>query len=239
MAEVRKSVHDACLREFKRLIQDCTSQAVCGRSYVRVARLKTWLRGRNEPHHHMTQIACLLHTAYRNDPIGWSVESDRCASEESCCLLVFSILLLLNKSNLIHVFQRNNIMDYHLPKPLRELEFALQGAGVDNPRELAVAFNEKQWSFCPVNFDLHLSREYRQEEIILPICRKEVINVKGGTAQLYQIDVREDFIGPRLRKAAARSRYNYAVGDQPPDWVSIINSAHTTLYHSLQAVHLH
>jgi hypothetical protein len=43
--------------------------------------------------------------------------------------------------------------------------------------------------------------------MVIPICRKEKINNKGGTAPLWQIEVPEEFVGPRLRDVIPSARF--------------------------------
>lgn len=208
--------YDDPLHDLKSKVSACTREAVCRRSYVLVAELTQWLRSSVHPGKSTTQCGRLLLAVY-GDQIP-PPSTDKLSEEDSCCLLVFCILLLIGRGNLIHVFQRFNILDKHLPIPLQQLQTRLQGPRIPDPMQLAAEFNEKQWLFCPAKFDLHLGQEYNEHRI-LPICQKAKINEKGGTARLWQIEVKEEFVGDALKQAVDFSRYNRSTSNTEPDWV--------------------
>jgi hypothetical protein len=81
--------------------------------------------------------------------------------------------------------------------------------GLSDPEaeKLAIKFNEVQWQFCPAKFELEMGRDFEKDRVI-PICKKEIINTKGGTATLWQLEVLEEFVGDKLRETARNSRYN-------------------------------
>ncbi|KAL9633797.1 MAG: hypothetical protein Q9204_003254 [Flavoplaca sp. TL-2023a] len=211
----RLSEFEKSLRDLQSKVGACTREAVCQRSYVLVAELTQWLRSRVHPDKSTTQYGRLLLAAYGVQIPPPSTE--KLSEEDSCCLLVFCILLSIGRGNLIHVFQRFNILDKHLPIPLQQLQTRLQGPRIPDPMRLAAEFDEKQWPFCPAKFDLHLGQEYT-EHSILPICQKVKINEKGGTAQLWQIEVKEEFVGHKLKQAVDFSRYNCSTVSTEPDW---------------------
>ncbi|KAL8998393.1 MAG: hypothetical protein Q9169_002521 [Polycauliona sp. 2 TL-2023] len=207
--------NDVPLRDLKNKIAECTEEAVCRRSYILVAELTQWLRSRVHPGKSTTQYGRLLLAVYGDDIPPPSTL--KLAEGDSCCLLVFCILLLIGRGNLIHVFQRFNILDKHLPIPLQQLQTRLHGPRIPDPLQLAAEFDEKQWPFCPAKFDLHMGQEYNEHRI-LPICHKAKINEKGGTAQLWQIEVKEEFVSHALRQAVEFSRYNFSTSNTEPDW---------------------
>ncbi|KAL8846936.1 MAG: hypothetical protein Q9221_008004 [Calogaya cf. arnoldii] len=209
------SEYEKSLRDLQSKVDACTREAVCQRSYVLVAELTKWLRSRVHPDKSTTQYGRLLLAAYGAQIPPPSTE--KLSEEDSCCLLVFCILFSIGRGNLIHVFQRFNILDRNLPVPLQQLQTRLQGPRIPDPMQLAAEFNEKQWPFCPAKFDLHLGQEYT-EHSILPICQKVKINEKGGTARLWQIEVKEEFVGHKLKQAVDFSRYNCSTSSTEPDW---------------------
>ncbi|KAI9776787.1 MAG: hypothetical protein M1816_005081 [Peltula sp. TS41687] len=218
MADQRSLDLDASMRDFQSKLRECTMQAACGRPYVLVAKLTEWLRpivsGSGSD---TTRASRLLVAAYRNRhqpglPI--SVEQ---FSGDDCCLLVFCILLTLDWGELVDIFQRCDVVDRLLPIPLRELRAKLETAGLPDAEKLATRFDEMQWRFCPARFDLHMGRDHVKNRII-PICRKEEINSKGGTAQLWQIDVQEEFVGCKLKKVVSSSRFNANNPNKEPDY---------------------
>ncbi|KAL8820291.1 MAG: hypothetical protein Q9223_001457 [Gallowayella weberi] len=216
MAGDGRSDHDSSMREFKAKVDACTMKAVCDRSYVLVAELAQWLRSNVHPDKPTTQVGRLVTAAYRETDI-LPLSTDNLMAKDSCCLIIFSILLLLGKGKLIHKFQRHNVLDKHLPIPLQQLQVKLQTAHIPDAERLAADFDEKQWRFCPAKFGLDYGQEYN-EHTILPICKKEKINEKGGTAQMWQIEVKEEFVGQKLKKAVSFSRYNCSPSATEPDW---------------------
>ncbi|KAL8772818.1 MAG: hypothetical protein Q9209_002163 [Squamulea sp. 1 TL-2023] len=215
MAGKQLSDHEISLRELKAKIGACTMEAVCGRSYVLVAELTQWLRSRIHSDKSTTQVGRLLMTAYPDQILPSSTE--QLWEKDNCSLLVFCILLLIGKGHLIDDFRRHDILDKHLPIPHQQLRTKLQDFRIPDAIRLAADFDEKQWPFCPAKFDLHSGQEYNEHKI-LPICKKVKINEKGGTAQLWQIEVKEEFVGHRLKEAVAFSRYNCSLSETEPDW---------------------
>ena len=185
-------------------------QATCGRSYVLVAKLTKWLRSKVG---YTIRASRLLQAAYRDRAKpGLPITAEQLIpGEHYCCLIVFSILLKIGAGQLVHTFQRAEIVDGALPIDLRSLKIKLAAVDSNIAEELISKFDEMQWRFCAVKFDLDISRDYVKNRII-PICRKERINSKGGTAQLWQIEVQEEFVGHKLREVALSSRY-----DDPKD----------------------
>jgi hypothetical protein len=51
------------------------------------------------------------------------------------------------------------------------------------------------------------AREYPPNRV-LPFCRNSPINYKGGTAQVFQVEVLKEFVSPKLQKAVEQSRYD-------------------------------
>lgn len=187
------------LHEFKEELRNCTVEALCGRHYIRVAKLIKWLESDAQPG--VSRVEILLEYAYRNrnSPAPPLRADDICKGEDRCAL-VFSILLELEHGELIELFEYRGLCDKKLPISLSDLK-DLKNHGFTYAEE----FNRKQWAFCPADFDYH-SRNYHSDRII-PICKKEEINDKGGTAQLWQIAVQEDFVKPRLKERVPNSRF--------------------------------
>jgi hypothetical protein len=83
-------------------------------------------------------------------------------------------------------------------------------------RNKAFQFFDLQHRFKPARFDWQMKGVWDSNTVI-PICQKLPIK-KGGTAQIYQIDVPEEFVGEKLRSVCAGSRFN-AASEESPDWV--------------------
>ncbi|KAL8962851.1 MAG: hypothetical protein Q9193_000811 [Seirophora villosa] len=219
MAGTGLSDPDNDLRELKVKVESLTMEAVCQRSYVLVAELLQWLRSEVHPGNSTTQAGRLLVAAYGGNSILPS-STIRLLDKDNCCLLIFSILVLLGKGELVDRFQRvdtTGILDKHLPIDHQQLREKFRAAQIPDADQLAAEFDKKQWMFCPAKFELHSGQEHREPKI-LPICKKEEINKKGGIARVYQIEVKEEFVGDTLRRAVAFSRYNCGPSEEEPDW---------------------
>ena len=208
----RASSHDIVMDEFSAMLKTCEMTAICGRSYLRVEKLKKWLDKNTE---------ALLWAAYRQaDHIALPINARQVRRAES--LLVFSILLELGRGNLIDTFHRAHLVD-RLPTDLATLEARLSRTKMAeaDAKIVADAFDKKQWRYCPPKFRLEHREDYLPNEIV-PISKKEAINTKGGTATVWQVAVLEEFIEKDLRDAVPTSafidptdglgkRYNFAL----------------------------
>ena len=211
--------HDTAILEFKAKLRESTTTAVCGREFVFVQKLTEWLR--SEAGNGGYQSSRLLAAAYPDkDQTFWPITREELSDGSECCLLIFSILIELGCGTLIDEFSRREKFDRDLPIDLVWLKDNLEEMRPQNGDADALAdqFNTIQWKFCPAKFDLNMSRTFIQNRIV-PICRKEAINEKGGTAQLFQIEIPEEFVGRRLREVVKSSRYDHQEGNGP---VSIV-----------------
>jgi hypothetical protein len=207
---------ESVIKKFRAIAQGYTRTAVCGRKYVLVDSLAQWLKSAVQPDSTTTQASRLLEAVYRFHP----EPGDPITPEKlEGCLVVFSILLSLGKGDLIHHFRRYQIDDRHLPIPLATLQVRISKMRLcaDHAHGLASKFNETQWRFCPVKFDLDMDRECVQDDII-PICRKSRINKKGGTSEVWVVDVYDEFVTEELRNKLSASRYQPP--EEPSRWVS-------------------
>ena len=215
MAQASIPDHEGILAEFDRKLEEYTATAICGKSYVRVQKLQTWLQnpgpksGASRP----SNATHLLHAAYRhhNKP-NLPIQPDDLTVRDECCLLIFSILLTIGCGDMINIFNHEDKFDSHLPLQWSPVQ-SLFGR---NREGQAAQFFKEQWRFCPARFDLHRTKNYLNNRVI-PICRKHLIK-EGGTAQLWHIDVYEEFVTPKLREVAKGSRFNLAVDHEPSDW---------------------
>lgn len=207
--------------DYKAARAKCTKKsAACGRDYILVKKLTLWLESKASPGvDGATQTSRLLEFAYRKlspDKPGHPITLESLSIGHNRCLLVFCILLELGQGDLIHLFQRRNGIDRRLPIPLLSLREIAKDIGVINPDELADGFNNLQWRFCPAIIEKDMGRDFKENEI-LPFCHKEKINDKGGTAQLWQIEVPEEFVGPELAEAISEGgKYNNPNDDIGP-----------------------
>ncbi|KAF2434232.1 kinase-like protein [Tothia fuscella] len=200
---------------FKTKVKNCMVKAVCQREYVRVNRLKSWMRSAVSPGSKEIWAARLHHAAYFGkvfsgfEPI--TIEK-LCDEGDDCCLVVFIILLCIDKGYLIDRVEHEEMVDRGMPFKLKLLETSIESITSTLPDEeargLTSKFDNHQWRFSPVIFDFELSRDYHQNRI-LPICLWEPIN-KGGTAEVWQILVQEEFVTKRLgSEVSSEARFEH------------------------------
>ena len=211
--------HEAILEEFRGKLDEYTRTAVCGRQFVLVEKLQDWLRSpvKDVNHVGVSQAERLLRVAYSNGQFS-PVTRDVFRSGAGCCLLVFSILQIIGSGSAINVFCRGRKVDHSLPLPRDTLQEVFRAAGIHD-QELPNKFFDQQHRFTPARFDLYGGHDW-SEDTVIPIYQRNPIK-KGGTAEIYQIDVPEEFVGLNLRDVCAGSRFN-AGSDESPDWVSCL-----------------
>lgn len=204
---------EAILAEFTGKLDEYTRKAACGRDFVLVDKLHDWLRSPvgGEGIH----ADRLLHRVAYSDwhQPGAPITKDKFKPGDDCCLLVFCILQKIGRGNLLHVFSRKGKVDRLLPISRPDLEAI---ANDENDTDLSSAFFELQHRFRPARFDLH-SRADWNEDTVVPICRRKPIK-PGGTAELWQIDIPEEFVGHTLREISSGSRFNEGGSEKNPDW---------------------
>ena len=200
--------------EFISKLDEYTRKAACGRHFILVDRLQDWLR--SPIGGEATYASRLLYrVAYSNrHKPGPPITSDKFSPGDDCCLLVFAILQKLGRGHLIDVFSRKKRVDKLLPIPRDDLD-AIENDG--HHPGLASEFFELQHSFRPAGFNLRDRNEWDEDKVV-PIYRKVPIK-RGGTAELWQIEVPEEYVGHALRDMASGSRFNEG-SEQDPDWVS-------------------
>ena len=201
MAARRVSSHDDIMRDFAVTVQKCERKAACGRHFICVEKLKSWM---------YPQVEGLLDAAYRrqNYP-GLPIHPRTVRRRDNDSLLVLSILLELDRGDLIDSFYELGLVA-KLPVDLATLKARLRGDNKMSDSEaesLAERFDEKQWRYCAEKFYLDARRNYVSSNQIIPISRKEAINTKGGTATVWQIEVLEEFVEESLRSVVSTSRF--------------------------------
>ena len=206
--------HEVVIQSFRRQAQHCTRKAVCGRDFVLVERLQKWLRD-ERPNRNGCQAECLLEAAYQHfttpeflpvQPSAWEPGNER------CCLLVLSILLIIDCGHLLNLFIRKGKRDHQLPLLQKTVRSIL------DPGPSAERFIAMQRRFCPAKFDRRSSLEHDFDRII-PISSQFRL-AEVGSASVTQISIPEDFIHRTLREEAAISRFNADLkGAEEPEWV--------------------
>jgi len=199
--------HSAAYLDFKSELKDCTFTAVDGRSFVLVDRLTLWMK--SESRSGNSHLSRLLAAAYPNlDQADYPITQEELSQPSDFKhLLIFCILVEIGSEELLmKFFKKREKSDANLPIDLRWLVSSLKEMGVEHHEQAAAKFDKTQWKYCPAILELNMRGSYLSNHI-MPFSRKERINSKGGTASLWQIEIPEAFVGPKLREAVPWSRY--------------------------------
>ena len=203
MAGSVPATHATIIDQFHFQLKQCEILAACGRKFFLIEQLKSWLT-------HGARLPSLLEEVYSSrDRPAWPIQPSEITDINNSFLLTFSILLKIGRGNFIHEFHRRDFGDWKLPIILPELEDLLrqlERERIGNAKAIIDQFDEHQWSFCPPKFEFRRERRLLSRQI-LPILNKKQINQKGGTADIWLIEVPEQFVGATLREAAANARY--------------------------------
>ncbi|EXJ79744.1 serine/threonine protein kinase [Capronia epimyces CBS 606.96] len=196
------------------LLNEWYHDAACGRQFVNYFKLLDWMTktDTNEKGKNVARLLRELHQLKAQKPLFFD-SSVKIATEEDFALRVFGILLELDRGDFIHAFSRANIVDKHLavaPQCYVHLAQELNNEGLSalEAKDLIEDFDHKRWSFIPVTISYNMSRSLHDGQWVLPFLKKERINGKGGTADVYQVLVQEYFIDPVLRDAIKKSRFH-------------------------------
>ncbi|PMD45721.1 hypothetical protein L207DRAFT_630123 [Hyaloscypha variabilis F] len=185
---------------FHQWLERNTCLSVSGRRFILTKRLKLWLNSTFDTPEPETALESLFNTTIANEVAVASI----IPPWNSDTVLIFCILLQLDRAHLLQEFVENRISDKSLPVDEQTLRALERKTG--NTREsLADEFFEIQWQYCAVTFDLDRVYEW-PEELIIPICSQNLI-AEGRTAKLYEITIPEDFIGLGLAGAVPNFRY--------------------------------
>lgn len=209
---------EAINQEFQHKLKVCTKQAACGRPFVLVGRLQDWLRSPVEPGVGVTHAERLLDVAYHSRMMRLPISSTQFQPGDDCCLLVFCILQGIGCGAAISHFSQWGNVDKLLPLRQDTVDDMFEKAKILDTH-LRSSFFEQQYLFCPARFDLRRTQHWGDRRVV-PICARNLITSKGGTAKLYQIAVPEEFVGSNLRDLSG-SRFDASSkeGDEP-EWVS-------------------
>ncbi|TID14705.1 Protein kinase domain-containing protein isoform 1 [Venturia nashicola] len=191
-------------QEFKQKLElEWKQKAVCEGHYVLTQPLKRWMNEREDGLAtncaRLLQIAFAKHTRSPHQPLQ---ASQVCNDADSCCL-VFSILLDIGYPDLLDIFHAAKIFDHQLSSAgyyyseLRE-RLAAASYAPEETEQIVNAFNENKRAYCIAELKQR-SDSFHKGKWILPICKKERINSKGGTAAIWLILVKGEVLPEELK----------------------------------------
>jgi hypothetical protein len=175
------------------------SENVSGENYVLVEKLTTWLKSEVRPGSGITQIGRVLTTVYNDkDQLSLRLIVERALRTDDHYLVVFTILFKLSSAKLIDRFCSADFRDSEFPVSLPTLQHRFKAMDLPKADEFTVAFKQIQWAFYALKFELHESSKYTNKTVV-PICKKELLNSRGGVARVWQIAIQEEFVGLALK----------------------------------------
>lgn len=189
------------IAEYRQFVQECEVQSFCGRQFIRIRRLREWMEPRKSD---------LLFEAYRRREPWEQPSIHKIWDDPNGAWLVFAILLEINHGDLIDLFLRLGFRNLPIPRDMLRQQLAQYAVEPHFTREevdrIVELVDKRQFAFCPVHLDIGHDKYY-SERYILPIHSRKVINHKGGTASIWQVEILEEFLEPGLRRVLERSRF--------------------------------
>ena len=133
-------------------------------------------------------------------------------SSEKRCVRVFGILLELGHGELIDIFKSAGILDnnlrFSIPFFMTNLQSGLKDNNIPDAKKIIDKFENAKWAFCPPRLELDMDENF-ERNFIMPFCRRERINLKGGTASVFQAAIKQEFIlDPNLKEALQKTLYH-------------------------------
>ncbi len=206
------------LASFKKNLEgDWKREATCERSlssiekrpFYAIDKLTEWMESKDASQvTNAGQLLMSLHHKDGSDP--FRISSESILTGDHRCVLVFSILLSLDKGDFINCFWTAGYVDSKLDTSLDDYELRryLSLSGLSDPDNLIDRFERVKWSFCPIKLRLNMSESFKGGRWILPFCKRRKINEKGGTADLWQVLVQEDLLPEELKNRIPGSKFD-------------------------------
>ncbi|KAI1386093.1 uncharacterized protein F4822DRAFT_305220 [Hypoxylon trugodes] len=185
--------------------------AYCGREYYCTNNMVEWML-HMDAEKPTTNAGLLLTEVYESLPSRpHRHESSQISHGERRCLIVFAILLELGYGHLIEAFQRYGIVDSKLPDRGKfDVHFPIKyfkNGGATESNQFWECFQERVWQYYPCALEFRMRATFLDSRYIMPFCKRQPINDKGGTAQVWEVAVQESLVPPKLAEAVKRSKY--------------------------------
>jgi hypothetical protein len=219
-----QTYREAFLRELKRVERRNWEDRI----FYLPSDIRVWMNAKT-PGEAYSNVVRLVSSVYDGDGFP-KISADQCTQY----LLVFAALLHpdVNCGNLIHIFTQCNLEDnfLSLPDATNIYNSIVKDLEEERPllpsnykqydyRAVIRAFDEVRWAFCPATLHLHMNTSFPSGPCILPFFHGEVVNKKGGTANVHHYKIQEDLVeSEELKKALAFSRHR----DPNFGWVYLI-----------------
>ncbi|OAG42928.1 hypothetical protein AYO21_02879 [Fonsecaea monophora] len=203
----RASVPSDLLKEFQANLRACWKQETfCGRYYIKTSQLQEWMASVGEGQK-ATNLKRLLTEVWRSRH---DATFPPTAEKVSRAVIVFSVLLDIGYGHLVDLFCRAEITDARLSAEhnYKHLKRHLGNANVPEPDAVVDAFEERRWFFCPVLLKRHMQGDFGRG-CVFPYYKRQPVNGKGGTAEVFQVLVPAECIAEDLKQFLRASMVEY------------------------------
>lgn len=206
--------HLRALRDYHDHLRRIQRRNFEGKIFYHQQDIKSWMQD-EAPRFGSTNLERLVKELYTYD-------SNPFPPEVGDNLLLFSVLLHENIQcgHMYRTFQSHLPETYHiqvedLTKHLERIQCDLEASrpnlpsegGPSNYSEVIERFERIRWTFVPFRLHLNMNHIISHPSIILPLCYREVINDKGGTASVCLCGIQQDLVEDlALRNALEPSR---------------------------------
>jgi hypothetical protein len=184
----------------------------CRIEYFRTNEIIHWMQ-RRDTNESTSNASALLAEVQKND--NERVHRIR-STEITEYLIVFAILLDLGYGQYISVFVRSGIKDERLdnipPSYIEALREDLDRRNVQDAPLVVEEFQHRLFLYRPSPFysiesTAHRFHDSKHGRWIMPFCRRARINTKGGTAEVWQVSIREFLVPDSLKSKIRLAEY--------------------------------
>jgi len=201
---------------FQDLLEKCRRYNWKGQEFYHPNDIRRWMRSRDTPDA-LSNGGKLLRTTFEcaqpNKPFE-EINSEHISGS----LIVFATLLSIDYKCgwLVIEFRRHHIDDAalhleHLFHSGHDLLHTLNKHIIDHTRSINIIerFEEERWKFAPASFTFDMDVQFNGDQCILPFCFRDIVNIKGGTANIHRYKIQSDLLDEDFKDAIAKSRHNY------------------------------
>ena len=229
MTESTLSATSITLRgDFKKKLNEWRRKATCGRHYINPGQLREWM-ATVESGHKFDNATRLFNEVYsemaNKGDYGPRPRSHRILAGDEGSLIVFSILLDLGYGHLVEIFHNadiydtriefaDNYLETHLRERLDRTKISLAQSSSGESKDESIDrviqdFKQARWSFYPARLKFKMPSTLHDRDWILPFSERRRVNDKGGTANVWQVRLREDDVPSDMRMAISDSKHEH------------------------------
>jgi hypothetical protein len=221
MPHTSRSPEPSTLKEYESVLKRCTYKVACQNRcdlddtkpcsclehIVHVDDLMQWWHEKipgGSGQTKLTRLAAELPDPKHRPFPFYSANNLEILNGDQSYLTVLSILLAINRANLIDIFYDSG-MTHHLDIVRDDNNGRLREnlrKKID-PQEVDVIlrdFHKERWAFCPLKLSLNMDHHLQGSKVIPPFCHKVPLSSKGATASIYWVAVQENLVSDESLK---------------------------------------